>query len=256
LKNNNDISALSLEQFKTTSLTESQKVSLMNRIDEKFIFHKSKLPYILNQLESYYSIMEVGKEVVSHYHNVYFDTPNLDFYHDHHRGLANRIKIRNRQYVGSNLSFIEIKRKNNRSKTFKSRAKVNSALTELTEEAAKFIAKTENIDPSILSKSIEVGFDRIALINKKFEDRCTFDMNLTVIWENKKYIFDNLIIGELKKGAFRNTSPFNQVFRKEKIYKTSMSKYCVAMITARPELKHNTFKPLLLKLKKLDIGNT
>jgi hypothetical protein len=42
---------------------------------------------------------------------LYFDTDSKRFYHDHHNGKVKRTKIRMRNYVESNLTFLEIKKK-------------------------------------------------------------------------------------------------------------------------------------------------
>ena len=42
-----------------------------------------------------------------------------NFFLDHHNRRVNRNKIRFREYVGSNLTFLEVKTKNNKGKTIK-----------------------------------------------------------------------------------------------------------------------------------------
>ena len=60
-------------------------------------------------------------KLIHDYKSLYYDTEDWKFYLDHHNGRVNRNKIRFREYVGSKLTFLEIKLKNNKGKTIKKR---------------------------------------------------------------------------------------------------------------------------------------
>ena len=103
------------------SLEEMDKVSLMNRVDQKFILSFTDLCQIIPQLEAEYRILTICDQNVFTYKTDYYDTPGLNMFTDHHNGKLNRFKIRHREYVESNLEFLEIKFKNNKGKTLKKR---------------------------------------------------------------------------------------------------------------------------------------
>ena len=87
-------------------------VSLMKRVDTKFLINRKKLESIFSSLSSHYKILKVKDVIKSKYSSFYFDTVNYKFFLDHHNGKLNRAKVRFREYVDSKTSFLEVKRKN------------------------------------------------------------------------------------------------------------------------------------------------
>ena len=119
----NELTSLK-NDFQAISLSEMDDVKLMSRTDTKFAFNDIKLPVLLQKLSEHYRILEIDGERIHHYKSLYFDTEDRKFYLDHHNSRVNRNKIRFREYVGSGLTFLEIKLKNNKGKTIKKRTKV------------------------------------------------------------------------------------------------------------------------------------
>src|SRR5690349_14641030 len=115
------------------------KVELMNRKDTKFFFDKKKLPAIIDELLPHYKLLEINNTRLFSYKNIYFDTSDFFLYQQHHNKRVNRYKIRIRQYVESNLSFLEIKFKNNTGRTIKSRIIVDNFSEHLDETSVQFI---------------------------------------------------------------------------------------------------------------------
>ena len=99
----------SLAFFKPITLSELNGVSLMKRVDTKFILHKKHLVEILTSLQNDFQILEIDQKRLMEYQSLYFDTAEKQFYFQHHNGIANRCKIRMRCYIDSNLTFLEIK---------------------------------------------------------------------------------------------------------------------------------------------------
>jgi hypothetical protein len=99
-----------IEAIPPVGLSQLDSVSLLNRMDSKYVVTLSQLDFIFECLQSNYSILEINGIKVFTYENNYFDTPDLMFYKDHHNGYMNRLKVRSRRYVESNLCFFEIKK--------------------------------------------------------------------------------------------------------------------------------------------------
>src|SRR5688572_23938254 len=110
-----------LALFKPVSLVQLDAVKLQDRIDTKYLFHISKLQQILNTVSASYNCLEIGGKRMFDYESIYYDTDTLKFYHDHYCGKLNRVKVRIRRYVDSNQIYFEIKAKNNKFRTIKSR---------------------------------------------------------------------------------------------------------------------------------------
>ena len=103
--------------FSTISLDEMDDVKLMSRTDTKFAFQSKILPILLNKITPFYKVLSINGDLIHDYKSLYFDTDDRKFYLDHHNRRVNRHKVRFREYVGSSLTFLEIKRKNNKGRT-------------------------------------------------------------------------------------------------------------------------------------------
>lgn len=239
-----------IESFETISLKEMDGVSLMKRTDTKFVIHEKDLIEVLEQVKNKYRVMEINSKRILPYSSLYFDTPSKKFYNDHHNRKVNRTKVRMRKYVESGICFLEIKQKNGKGKTTKSRISINDFEQNLSENSVDFIQKVTHhnfdLQPIIWNK-----FDRITLVNKTAKERLTIDLNLS-FKKNKHFkSFDNLVIVELKQERFSRTSPFAQQLKLKQINPYSLSKYCIGMISIYNNLKYNRFKQKLIKINKI-----
>jgi len=167
-----------LGAFEIISLDEMNTVSLMKRTDTKFIIHEKELITVLKNIKDEYKILEVDGHRIMTYSSLYFDTPSKKFYHDHHNGKVNRTKIRMRKYVESDTCFLEVKQKDGKGKTNKTRTFIPDFETNLSHDSLDFIQNITNesfdLEPIIWNK-----FNRITLVNKTAQERLTIDLNLS-----------------------------------------------------------------------------
>jgi len=89
------------------------------------------------------------------------------------------------------------------------------------------------------------------LVDKNLEERITIDMGLKVKNEFRSKNLNRLIIVELKQNRYNPRSNFIKAIRKYKVYETRFSKYCIGLTQINDSLKHNRFKPQLIKLDKI-----
>ena len=129
-----------LLSFDKTTLDEMNGVSLMKRVDTKFILTESQLLDVLPKLYGDYKILEIEQERLMKYSTLYFDTQNKKCFNEHHNGKLNRYKIRMRKYLVSDICFLEIKKKNNLGITNKIRKKIKDFETDLSVESKEFIS--------------------------------------------------------------------------------------------------------------------
>ena len=240
-----------INAFEATSLDEMNAIKLLNRIDTKYVFNQRKLNDLLENLKEHYYILEIeGKRLMS-YENEYFDTSDFLLYNKHQRGMLNRTKVRIRKYVESNLSFIELKRKNNKSRTIKNRIVIEQNEDINSERITAFLENNSDLKVVDLKERLSINFQRITLAHKNLEDRCTIDINLEATWKNKKYKFENLAIAELKQEKFKHSSNFNMTLKKLHIYSGGFSKYCFSFFNLNTALKKNNFNKKNHQLKKI-----
>ena len=244
-----------LEKYNPVSLEEIDEVKLMSRIDRKYWFHSSKLIKLLEKALPYYDILEINGQRLMGYQTTYFDTPEDTMYLKHHNRKLNRHKVRQRTYVSTDSSFLEIKFKTNKKRTIKERISSDFEPNEFVQEEIKFIGKKTPFKGEELEPKLNNKFKRITLIHKEKLDRCTIDIS-PVFWnENGKTSVDYLVIFELKRGRSLKSSPMVSLIRELKIRQRGLSKYCTGRAILDPDLKQNMFKPRLRFLSKEIFNN-
>jgi len=243
---------LELNKFETITLSEMDDVKLMSRTDTKFVFNFSRLPEFLEKLSPFYKVLLIDGNLIHDYKSLYFDTEDRKFYIEHHNRRVNRNKVRFREYVGSGLTFLEIKLKNNKGKTIKKRIKVNSISEEITEQQQKYIDKIVGYPIEVSAKQW-INFSRVTFVHKTQKERLTMDVNLT--FNNKKDEGDlkNIVIAEVKQERMSRSSDFMRVAKEMSILPMRLSKYCMSTLSLNPKLKKNRFKEKSLFINKLKL---
>jgi hypothetical protein len=236
------------------SLNEMDEVALQNRIDRKYIFHYSKLAGILLQLLNDYYVLDIDANRIFSYKTVYYDTPDFQFYKDHHNGLTNRVKVRCRQYIETNNTFFEIKRKYQGTRTDKFRFPIEVILPKLGENEYNVVKdsyKKKDIDELVVT--LTNFFYRITLVNKKQIERATIDFCISFQSSDSdaEAKLTDIVIIEVKQGKMDDSSPIVQLLKKEKISSGSISKYSYGLMVTHDQVKYNSFKPLLQKVYKI-----
>jgi hypothetical protein len=241
---------LIIDKYSPISFDEMNIVALMKRTDTKFVINKSQLFLILNNLDAHYRILEIKKDRLMSYSSLYFDTTENKFYNDHHNGKNYRTKIRQRKYIESDLCFLEIKQKNGKGETNKSRIKIKDFELDLSESSKGFIVSTTNqeynLQPSLWNK-----FNRITLVNLKNKERVTIDLNLSYKINEVDKNFENLVVVEVKQERFNRNSEIVKTLRSIRHHPYSLSKYCIGMDSLYSDLKYNVFKKKVIKINKI-----
>lgn len=240
-----------LQQFEPVSLSQLDSVQLQNRIDTKYIMNKPQLVELLNGIKNDQYILEIGNQRIFSYQTDYFDTPDFQFYKDHHNGCVNRVKVRTREYVESKLRFYEIKRKLFGTRTDKQRLRI-AEMPELISVENYNLIQYKRLQQKPIEKKLSNSFKRITLTNKKFTERITIDLEIKFSNESNEISLPKLVVIEVKQGKTDVFSSTIQMLKKLRIHESSFSKYAIGVSLLEDSVKHNTFKPILLKLKKLE----
>ncbi|MEP3836065.1 MAG: polyphosphate polymerase domain-containing protein [Algibacter sp.] len=239
-----------INTFSSISLDEMNSVALMKRTDTKFLINKSQLVTVLNDLGNNYKVLEVNDCRIMEYSSLYFDTADNKFYNDHHNGKNNRTKIRQRKYVNSDLCFLEVKQKNGKGETNKTRISVNDFETSLSNTSTEFISKVTDEEYKLFP-SLWNGFNRITLVNIACKERVTFDLNLTYKIDTVEKSYNDLVIIEVKQERFNRKSEIVKTLKTLRQHPYSISKYCIGMISLYHDLKYNVFKKKLIKINNI-----
>lgn len=240
-----------LLKFTSVSLEEIDEVKLMSRIDRKYWFHLSKLDQLLELALPFYNILEINGQRLMGYETTYFDTPGNTMFLKHHNQKLNRHKVRQRKYVSTESSFLEIKFKTNKKRTIKKRIETDFEEAQFSEKEMDFIENNSLFQGGELNPKMHNKFKRITLIHKDKLDRCTIDIHPLYWNENGEEKLDDLVIFELKRGSNIKASPIISILRNLQIRQRGMSKYCTGRALLEPKLKQNAFKPRLRFINKI-----
>lgn len=242
-----------------TSITLDQmdSVRLLSRVDTKYLTEERTLRMLLERSAALgYLVFEDGGSRVLEYRSMYYDTPNLQMYLDHHNRRLVRQKLRTRCYVASGVTFLELKTKNNHGRTKKKRMEVSADkyLQESLDnpEQLSWLSGKLTYSPESLAPSLETLFTRITLVNPEFTERTTIDMSL-----NFKNLRTGLCAGigplaviEVKQDG-NMSSRLRDILLDLRVKPVRMSKYCIGTAMTTPNVKCGRFKKKIMLINKM-----
>jgi len=239
-----------LNLFTPISLDELTNYRLQNRIDTKYICNTRQIPLILEKVSTYFKVQETDNKRIFKYESLYFDTPGLKSYFDHHQGKRVRYKVRFRKYIETGDTFLEIKKKENYIRTNKKRKEFDFS-DNLNQEHLDYIDRIFTIPEEGLQANLWTIFNRITLAGKNHIERVTIDTGIKFKDDMQEVGLDDLSIIEVKCERTGCISPFTRVLKELHIRPMGMSKYILGNILLKLEIKHNRFSQRVAIIKKI-----
>jgi hypothetical protein len=238
-----------LSSYTSLGLQDLEQDAFFNRIDRKYLGHRSLLPEFLNYFSQSWKVLEVDGLRIQSYKSQYFDDEKLRSFFDHHNQRNNRQKFRLRTYENG-VSFFEIKTKNNKGLIEKNRLLVDKS--QPLKIPAEFIVAHSSRDAKDLVKNITVDYKRITLINETTDEKITIDTDISFNENGVVKGYDSLLIVELKQKVFSKNLETIIDLRKMDLYSISCSKYCLGIINLREKMKQNRFKRKIRLIQKIE----
>ena len=245
-----------VEPISPITLEEMDSVKLLNRIDSKYLTDEQTLVRVLDDARAagYRALVAEGVKI-SPYNSIYYDTPGLKMFLDHHNRRLVRQKVRTRVYVNSGDAFLEIKRKNNHGRTKKKRTSIPLAEMEdfsADPAATAYLAKHSAFTVEMLSPVLSTAFRRITLVNPAMTERLTIDTELkfTNFRTGKKASLEDAVIIELKQDGHA-ASQMKGILLDNRVKPVRVSKYCIAETLTDPAAKSGRFKVKVRKIEKI-----
>jgi hypothetical protein len=223
---------------------------LLRRTDTKFVVDRSALERLIDELADEYAVLRAGDQSIATYKNLYFDTADLQCFHDHRRGRRIRRKVRIRHYPDRSLSFLEVKIKRGDLVTDKRRRQIDYGTEALDGDQLAFLTKHA---PALdLAPALRIDYRRIAVVHLHEEERLTIDLDLVAEYEGRRNAFEGAVIVELKRPPHsRASTPALRALARFRA--SAFSKYCAAMIRLRPEVRHNRLLPTLRGISAIGV---
>ena len=243
-----------LSDFSNITLKEVQKASLMRRKDSKYMFSWVHIPTLLSMVREHYRVLEIDGLRSHGYQTCYYDTPDLEMYYMHHRGVANRHKVRFRKYGTSDLHFLEVKKKNAKGVTIKNRIKTNGMDSTILTSEEEFLSTYSPYAGKGIAAVLESSFNRITLVSHSQTERITVDYGLrfSSMRTDQQLDLPGLSIAEIKYENLLAGSPFNEALKQSHIAARRFSKYAIGAALLHPDLKQNRFKEKVRKVHQIN----
>lgn len=245
-----------MEGFAPVSLEEMDSVKLMNRIDSKYLTDEAVLVSILEDAKKAgYRALETDGAKINPYDSLYYDTDGLNMYYAHRNGKLVRQKVRTRTYLTTGITFLEIKRKNNKGRTKKKRIGIpfsDFADYSQNKDATGYLAKHSDYTIDDLSPVVETLFNRITLVNPEKTERLTIDtcLNFRNHRTDKEASLKDAVIIELKQDG-RAASQMKNILMEHRVKPRRVSKYCVAVTMTDPGVRPGRFKQKVHIIEKI-----
>ena len=250
-----------LRPMASIQIDEMNAIRLMNRIDTKFVTTVGRLTDVLRDAaDRGYRVCEIDGQRILGYQSLYYDTPRLDMYLLHRNGHKVRQKIRVRTYLVSGLTFLEIKRKNNKGRTSKKRMEISRDCFEdirRCPEAESYLAKHAAYAIGDIAPACTTEFQRITLVNAAKTERLTIDFDLAFANRRTGCSAANprLVVIELKQDG-RIASEMKGILLNHRIKAFRISKYCIGTVLTDPQARQGRFKEKIRYIEKLTLQNS
>ncbi len=224
----------------------------MNRTDTKFVTNRTTLLRLLERVQGRYYAQYLNDRRIADYRTIYWDTPDHRFFLEHHNGRAPRQKVRVRTYMDSDITFLEVKTKNNHARTKKKRIMAPAPDRLVEAGADNFLHEHVGLKLDDIRPSVQNRFNRITLVNYEKTERLTIDFGVHFLnfETDAESGTGELVIIELKRDG-NVFSPVLDILRRLRVKPSGFSKYCIGSLLTNPALKRNMFKEKLVRIDKL-----
>lgn len=243
-----------LESFTTIDLQGlNERAPLLERRDSKYVLNTAQICRFLHATQDYFDVLEISGRRQFQYRTVYFDTAELDCYHDHNKDRRKRIKVRYRHYVDHDLHFFEVKLKGRRNTTHKYRQPISrpddnaEQLPASLQEFGNHIVTAHYGQGCLseLARAVTVHYDRITLISRVGGERITIDSSLSFSdGAQRASLPDSKWLIEIKSRS-GVSSVDRWLFRNGHRPVPRCSKYCIGVSMLKLPGKNNRFTPVL-----------
>jgi hypothetical protein len=243
-----------LPLFSKIDLASMDAVSLMHRIDTKYVISGHRLPDILEMVKPDYRLLEIDGLTCMPYETRYYDTPGYYFFRQHATGSPVRYKVRFREYKASGISFLEVKKRTGKWRTSKWRIG-NKPLDNgnLDAEGYSFLEPFMKFRTGELAPVLLNGFTRLTLVESGFRERATIDFDLSFSDQTGKTIrFPFIAIVELKREGHSGLSPLAETMKALAVNPTGFSKYCIGISSLYDIPGRNVLKGKICQIKKIE----
>lgn len=236
-----------LQMIEPISLDGVQAVAeLQTRMDRKYLLPVGVFESLLSELASSFRVLEIDGMRTFGYRSIYFDTPELTFFHQHLQRRRHRYKVRTRVYLDSGVTMLEVKSKGHRGLTIKDRTPHPLVDCERLGQGENFVATSIGGTSLVhsLRPVLETRYRRSTLLHEASGSRVTCDAGLVCAVNGRERggRADEVLV-ETK--SLTGAGPADRWLRASGIRPHTVSKYCVGISLLYPGVASNPWRRTL-----------
>jgi len=221
---------------------------LLTRTDRKYIVSNELLAQLIESNRASLATLDIDGRREFLYESVYFDTDDLRLYRDAATSRRFRFKVRTRAYRDTDVAVLEVKLKDGRGQTVKSRLDYsNDDRHHLTDAARAFVDELAG-RPGVaatLQPVLTTAYRRATLVDVAPGARYTIDRGLSCTEPCGNAIgLDEVIIETKSDGS---ASMLDRWLWQRGVRPVRISKYCTALAAMHPELPANKWHRTLAR---------
>ncbi len=239
------------EPFGEASLELLAQRLLTTRSDWKFVISKDRVPELLSALSKTHLVLKAEDARWARYSSQYYDTPQLDCFHDHRRGKPRRFKVRHRDYLDRHLSMLEIKDRDPRGDTHKRRLPQTWRQRGVDVHGVTFLSEGGHVPVEDLVPTVANRFWRLTLLGQTVQERLTIDLGIGFGLGGRLAELPGVCVLEVKSSEPRHKTPTLALLKRAGLRPRGMSKYCVGTCLLTPGVSPAWFAPLRRVLARL-----
>lgn len=249
------VHAAGIDRIAPISLDDLNDVAaLQTRTDRKYVLEPGDLAALVAELPSSVRVLEIDGQRSFGYRSTYFDTPDHVSYLNAARRRRQRWKVRIRSYENADQAMLEVKTKDGRGNSVKTRTPhADPDRHSLDDEARRFIAAAigDHTSSNRLVPSLTTSYRRTTLVDLDDNTRCTIDHDLACTgWTGRRATIGDRLIVETKSSG--SPSAIDRWLWGHGIRPTKVSKYCTGLASLQPELPSNKWHRTLQRHWRVD----
>ncbi|MBM9468428.1 polyphosphate polymerase domain-containing protein [Nakamurella leprariae] len=227
------------------------QAALLDRMDRKYLVPRVQLDDLVAAIGPGAQVLDIAGRRDFGYESVYFDTPDLLCYHLAAHRRRRRFKLRTRTYLDSAECWFEVKTRDGRGRTVKSRRPHESAHPAVVDpETAVFAERaisTAGLDRRtglVVAPVMTTSYRRTTLFLPASRSRVTIDTDLRwAIDGHRELRLPELAIVETKTAD--RLSEVDHLLWRRRCRPSRVSKYGTGLAALRPELPSTTWNRTL-----------
>jgi hypothetical protein len=239
------VAPASIDALATISLDDLNAIAeLQTRTDRKYVIDAGLADELVDELSDGLLVLEIDGGRTFGYSSVYFDTVDFDLYRAAATGRRRRFKVRTRMYQDSGRSMLEVKTKDGRGRTVKSRLDYDSVdIRRLTEDGLDFIGdvlaeSSIDVDEDLdLRPVMTTEYRRTTLVHPATATRATIDRDLVCLDAAGRSVELDGVIVESKSDS--SAGPIDRWLWSRRHRPVPMSKYGTGLAALDPALPAN-----------------